>query len=80
MDILQQFLDSSTIHGVSYISSSKSLVARCLWSLTVIGGFVTAGLVIQSSFSDWSRSPVATSITTHAIKQVSFPEVKKTLF
>jgi hypothetical protein len=38
-------------------------------------GFCGAGFLINSSYSAWQESPVATSITTHPITDLDFPTV-----
>jgi hypothetical protein len=41
----------------------------------VFCGFVIAGYLINSSYSDWKNSPVATTTTTYAIAGLDFPPV-----
>ena len=43
--------------------------------MVVFLGFFVAGYLINSSYSDWQASPVATSIETHAIEDLDFPTV-----
>ena len=74
MDQVKEFLESSTIHGLVYISTTRRLV-RLLWISVVIGGFIGAGLLIQESFSSWSNSPVSTTIETLSISELDFPNV-----
>ena len=38
-----QYLESSTIHGLAYISLSAKWVAKIFWLLVVIAGFTSAG-------------------------------------
>ena len=46
-----------------------------MWTLIVFLGFIVAGYLIYGSYSDWQKSPVATSITTHPISELDFPMV-----
>ena len=71
---LQQFLESSTIHGLVYISSQKRL-QRWFWILVVITGFTIAGLLINQSFENWTESPIKTTIETKPISGITFPSV-----
>ena len=73
-EAVKEFLESSTIHGMVYISTTRRLV-RLLWIVVVIGGFIGAGLLIQESFSSWSTSPVSTTIETLSISDLDFPNV-----
>ena len=51
MDGFKEFLESSTVHGFTYISSTKPLILKLFWTSIVIGAFVTAGVFINSAFS-----------------------------
>ena len=68
------FLESSTIHGLIYWSTSKRL-AKLFWILVVITGFSIAGFMINLSFQDWSDNPVKTTIETLPISQVKLPKI-----
>ena len=73
MEIVKDFLESSTIHGLVYISTSREKVHKIFWVSVVISSFVIAGYLISNSFSDWNKNPVSTTIETHHIKEVQFP-------
>ena len=75
MDVLKEFLATSTIHGLSRVGSSRSKVSQFLWFAIVVAGFTGAGILIQGSFSSWNNSPVATSISTHSITDLQFPNI-----
>ena len=75
MNALKEFLEASTIHSLTHISTSKFKVAKLLWFLIVLSCFSFAISLIHSSFSDWSLSPVATTITTQPIEKFKFPEI-----
>ena len=70
-----EFLESSTIHGLVYISTSKTILAKVLWICIITLGFSTAGYLIYDSFYDWAESPTVTSVETFPISEVPFPEV-----
>ena len=74
MEYLNHFLESSTIHGLSYITTGRKYV-RLFWILVVIGGFTGAGYLIHKSFQSWSESPVKTTIETLPITEITFPKV-----
>ena len=75
MESLKEFLESSTIHGLAYISSAPSLLSKAFWFLIVVTGFSLAFCLINSSYTDWQASPIATSITTHPISELDFPTI-----
>ena len=74
-EVFSDFLSSSTIHGISHIASSKSKVAKIVWSIVVVSCFIAAGYLINSSYSAWTDSPVSTTVTTHPITSLEFPMV-----
>merc|ERR1711981_1301446 len=71
---LKEFLESSTIHGLSYIAGNRGVV-RLLWICVVIAGFTGATVMIQQSFSSWADSPISTTIETLPITEIDFPNV-----
>ena len=74
MEGVKNFLDSSTIHGLSYISSTRKYI-RLFWIFVVIAGFLTAGYLIQQSFQYWAESPVKTTVETLPISEITFPKL-----
>ena len=74
MERVRTFLESSTIHGLTYISTTRKY-ARLFWILVVITGFVGACLLIKESFDSWSASPVKTTIETFPISEIKFPKM-----
>ena len=74
MEAVKEFLESSSIHGLVYISTSRRLL-KLFWLCVVLMGSIGAGLIIQQSFSSWADSPVSTTIETLPITELDFPNV-----
>ena len=74
MDGIRTYLESTTVHGLTYISTTRKY-ARLFWILTVISGFLGAGYLIKESFDGWDESPVKTTIETLPISEITFPKV-----
>ena len=74
MENIRIFLETSTIHGLAYISTTRKF-SRIFWTLVVIAGFTGAGFLIYQSFENWSTSPITTTIETRPIKEITFPKV-----
>ena len=74
MDEIKQFLESSTIHGLHHISTSRKC-SRLFWILVVMSGVTAAGVLIYHSFQAWNESPVTTTIETLPITEITFPKV-----
>ena len=73
MEGLRIFLENSTIHGVSYISTTRKNI-RLFWTVVVIAGFPGGILLINESFHSWAKSPVKTSLETLPITKLKFPK------
>ena len=74
MEGVKDFLESSTIHGLTYISTTTKY-SKLFWVCTVCCGFLTACTFINNAASDWGENPVETSIETFPIYEISYPTV-----
>ena len=74
MNAFAIFLETSTIHGLKYIATTKKYV-RLFWILVICTGFSGAGYLIYQSFNAWDESPVKTTIETRSITELAFPKV-----
>ena len=73
-NIFKEFLETSTIHGLRYISVSNRKV-KLFWILIVIAGFTGAVFLIDASFKTWHERPVVTNIETLPIRDIRLPKV-----
>ena len=71
---MNNFLDSSSIHGLNYISTTRKSV-KLFWILVVFTGFTGAAILVHQSFQSWEESPVSTTIETRPIPELTFPKV-----
>ena len=74
MEGVQSFFESSTIHGLTYICTTRKYV-RLFWILVVLTGFAVAGYLINKSFETWAESPIKTTIETRPMSEIRFPKV-----
>ena len=74
MDTIKEFLESSSINGMSLISSTRRFT-RLFWILIVLGGFASAIYLIFESFNNWRKQPISTTIETLPISELTFPNV-----
>ena len=75
MGAIKEFLEKSTIHGLSFIRDAKSLGEKAFWVIIVTLGFGCSAYLIGNSYSEWMESPVSTVVTTKPISDLEFPEV-----
>ena len=74
MENFREFLEKSSIIGLSLISNTRSYV-RLFWILVVVGGFAAAIWMIFESFDNWRQKPISTTIETFPISEIIFPNV-----
>ena len=74
MEGIRTFLESSTIHGLSYISTTRRY-ARLLWMCILIMGFSGAGYMIQEAFQNWAANPETTNIKTLPLSEITLPKM-----
>ena len=75
MENVKEFLESSSIIGLSLIANSRRFVLKLFWILVVIGGFAWAFYMIFECFEDWKQKPISTTIETLPIEKIIFPNV-----
>ena len=71
----QDFLETSTIHGLSRISSSKVKFLKLFWFLIVLAGFTAAGSLIFNALTDYENKPTMTTTETIPIAHLKFPSI-----
>ena len=74
MDSVGTFLESSSIHGLAYISTSRKF-AKVFWIIIVFGGFTFAGYMINNSINSWAERPIKTTLETRPISEIKLPKV-----
>ena len=74
MDVLQNFFDSSTIHGVNHIGTTRKF-ERLFWIFVISSGFIGSGVQINQSLNQWAQSPVSTTIETLPISEQTLPNI-----
>ena len=75
MDGILEFLETSTIHGLAYISTTRNRLINLVWIVIVLFGFFSAGFIIHIAFLDWENSPIETYVETFPIYDVHFPKI-----
>ena len=73
-DLVKEYLETSTIHGMIHISTSRRYF-RLFWLVVVACGFLTAGHLISKNIKEWNEHPVITAMETLDISQMTFPNV-----
>ena len=74
MDVLTNYMENSSIHGVGFISKTKAF-RRAFWLFVVLTGFTGAFIIIFYNFQNWAETPVITTMETLPISELKFPRV-----
>ena len=74
MDVLTNFLENSSIHGLAFISRTQAF-RRAFWVCVVFTGFSAAAIIISESIKNWNETPVITTLETLPIEEIRFPKV-----
>ena len=72
---INEYLDSTTIHGFSYLSSGRNILEKLAWMTIICVCFTFAALLIQQSIEEARLNPVMTNVETVPIQQVPFPAI-----
>ena len=74
MNNVKEFLETSTIHGLAFLSTTRKY-SRFFWLSIVSFGFSGAFYLIFQAFNNWEQSPISTTIETLPISEITFPNV-----
>ena len=74
MEEVAQFLESSSINGLYFISTTRRW-SRLFWIFIVLIGFSGAAIIINDLNYNWGQSPVVTVTETMPLRNVTFPNV-----
>ena len=75
MEAVTKFLESSSIGGLSYISTSKSKAEKLFWFVVVITSISVTSYLTTEAILNWSNYPVATTTESFPISEVHFPKI-----
>ena len=75
MRSIKEFLDSSSIHGLAYVSSSGRVALKFFWASVTLSGMSMAVFLINQAFISWRESPITSSIETMPISKAPFPKI-----
>ena len=51
------YLESSSIHGLRYLSESKGKLPKMLWLVFIAASFMAAFYIIYNNVKQWENSP-----------------------
>ena len=72
---LNDFLSSTSVHGLPYIHRSQSRTTRVIWTVLVAGALITATVLLVQTVGDWDTNYISTTLKTRGIENYPFPAV-----
>ena len=69
------FLETTSVHGLFYINKGQTRYSRIIWSLIVLSAAGIAGYFLYETISGFEEKFTSTTIETRSVKQFPFPAV-----
>jgi len=71
----QRWVDHTTLHGITYIYDSSSLLVKFIWTVVFCGFFAFACWLLSKSFTTFLNYEVDTSVSRLKVNEITFPAV-----
>ncbi len=71
----QRWVDHTTLHGITYIYDSSSLLVKFVWTVVFCGFFAFACWLLSNSFTTYLNYEVDTSVSRLKVNEITFPAV-----
>ncbi len=71
----QRWVDHTTLHGITYIYDSSSLLVKFIWTVVFFGFFAFACWLLSRSFTTFLNYDTDTSVSQLKVSEIAFPAV-----
>ncbi len=71
----QRWVDHTTLHGITYIYDSSSLLVKFIWTIVFCGFFAFACWLLSKSFTTFLSYETDTSVSRLKVNEITFPAV-----
>jgi len=71
----ERWVDHTTLHGITYIYDSSSLLVKFIWTIVFCGFFAFACWLLSKSFTTFLNYEVDTSVSRLKVNDITFPAV-----
>jgi len=75
MRAMESFFQTSSIHGLRYLTRPNGFIVRFIWLLTIIAFFNFAALLIRQNVQENLDDPIATTTKVIPISKFPFPTI-----
>ena len=73
--IITEYLETTTIHGLRYLSECRSIVEKAVWFFLIVACICFEAQSILSFFVDSNNDPIKTTLSTTSVQNVPFPAI-----
>ena len=70
-----EYLESTTIHGFSYLTGGRHICERVTWLIIIGTCFTLAALLIHQSIEEANQNPVMTNVESIPLQDIPFPAI-----
>ena len=77
--LLSDYLEASSLHGLKYLSESKSLLFKLVWFVSISTSFSAAVYIIYSNIVQWENNPSVITKVMPILVEVHVP-IRPTFF
>ena len=70
-----EYLESTTIHGFSYLTGGRHVCERVAWLIIIGTCFTLAALLIHQSIEEANQNPVMTNVESIPLQDIPFPAI-----
>jgi len=71
----QRWVDHTTLHGITYIYDSSSLLVKLIWTVVFCGFFAFACWLLSKSFTTFLNYETDTSVSRLKVNEITLPAV-----
>ena len=72
---VSEYLESTTIHGFSYLSLGRNICEKLVWTAIICTCFTLGALLIHQSIEEAQQNPVMTNVETISGNKIPFPAI-----
>jgi hypothetical protein len=72
---IQRWVDHTTLHGITYIYDSSSLLVKLIWTIVFCSFFGFAFWLLSKSFTTFLNYEVGASVSRLKVSEIPFPAV-----
>ena len=74
-NIFNDFCETTTVHGLIYLTKNQHKSTKTIWFVTVLSAFTVAAMFVTETIEGYNTKFTSTTIETKSINDYAFPAV-----